>query len=71
MNEESNKLCKCGYKLGDPWVVPKSVYSLWGLLVVSIGISHPPTELRFQCEKCGSVLKVVTDKKDLKSSAYH
>jgi len=71
MDPDSNKKCNCGYKLGDPWIVPKSVYSFWGWLIVSIGISHPPTEVRFQCEKCGVVLKLITDKKDLKSHAYH
>jgi len=70
MRDES-KSCKCGYKLGDPWVVPKSIHSFWGLLIVSIGISHPPTELRLQCEKCGEVLKVITDRKELRGHAYH
>lgn len=71
MNTKINKLCKCGYKLGDPFIVPIPIHSFWGFLIVSIGISHPPIELRLQCEKCGEVLKVITDKKELKNHAYH
>jgi len=71
MSAGMKELCRCGYKLGDPWVVPKSIYSFWGLLIVSIGISHTPSKLNFQCDKCGEVLKVITDKKVLKSHAYH
>lgn len=67
---DNNKKCKCGYKLGDPWVVPKARYSFWGWFVVSVGISYPPVEVRYECDKCGEVFKSITDKKLLRTHAY-
>ena len=67
---DQEKKCECGYKMGDPWVVPKSKYSFWGWLIVSFGISHPPVEVRFECDKCGEIFKIISDKKLLKVHAY-
>lgn len=69
-NVADNNKCGCGYAMGDPWVVPKSKYSLWGLLIVSFGISHPPIEVRFECDKCGEIFEIVSDRKRLKTHAY-
>lgn len=70
MDTNKQKKCKCGYKLGDPWVVPKSKYSFLGWFVVSVGISYPPIEVNYECDKCGEVFKTVTDRKVLKNHAY-
>jgi len=32
------RICACGYSVGDPWVVPKQRYSLFGWFVMSCGI---------------------------------
>lgn len=56
--------------MGDPWVVPKSKYSFWGWFVVSVGISYPPVEVRYECDKCGEVFKSIKDREKLKSHAY-
>lgn len=68
MSEE--KKCRCGYKMGDPWVVPKCKYSLWGWFVVSVGISYPPVQVNYECDKCGEVFKTIKDKELLKNHAY-
>jgi len=68
---ENSKSCKCGYKMGDPWIVPNSEYTFLGWLIVSIGISHPPVRVNFQCEKCRETIYTITDKKELKSHAFH
>lgn len=70
LEPESDKNCECGYKMGDPWVVPKSKYSSLGWFLVSVGISHPPIEVRFECDKCGEVFKIISDKKLLRTHAY-
>jgi hypothetical protein len=71
MNPENSKSCKCGHKMDDPWIVPNSKYTFFGWLMVSIGISHPPVKVIFQCEKCGESVKTITDKNELKSHAFH
>ena len=71
MKPDKNRSCQCGYKMGDPWIVPNSKYTFFGWLMVSIGISHPPVIVNFQCEQCGEILYSITDKKELKSHAYH
>lgn len=71
MKEDSDKKCRCGFKFGDPWVVPKSKYSFWGWFVVSMGISYPPLKVAYECDKCGEVFSTITDREKLKSHAYH
>lgn len=70
MESKEQKVCKCGYRLGDPWVVPKSKYTLFGWFVVSVGISYPPIEVRYECDKCGEVFKTIKDRKMLRNHAY-
>jgi len=71
MNPDKNKTCKCGYKMGDPWIVPNSEYTFFGWLMVTTGISHPPIRVNFKCEQCSETVYTITDKKELKSHAYH
>jgi len=72
MNQEQNnqKKCRCGYNRDHPWVVPKPSYSFWGGILVGTGISHPPTEVRFECDRCGEVFERITDPVLLKSHSY-
>lgn len=70
VNLEIDQKCECGYKMSDAWVVPKSKYSFWGLLIVSFGISHPPIEVRLECDKCGEIFEIVNDRERLKTHAY-
>lgn len=71
MSENTEKKCQCGFTKDDPWVVPKSDYSLFGWLLVGIGISHPPTEIGFECDKCGEVFDTISDSNTLKRHTYH
>jgi hypothetical protein len=64
------KKCRCGHTRDHPWVVPKPRYSLWGWILVGFGISHPPVEVRYECDKCGEVFERITDPKVLKNHIY-
>jgi len=66
----NDKKCRCGHTRDHAWVVPKPSYSLFGWILVGIGISHPPTEVRFECDKCGEVFERITDSKLLKQHTY-
>lgn len=68
--EPEQKKCRCGYTREHPWIVPKPSYSLWGWILVGTGISHPPTEVRFECDKCGEVFERITDRALLKQHRY-
>lgn len=57
--------CEDGYSFGDPWVVPVRKYSFWGWLLMSCGISHPPNQVNIECDKCGFIFKMISDKKEL------
>ncbi len=70
MNLKAGKTCECGNTVGTPFVSPKSKYSAMGWILVTIGISHPPTEVVFTCDNCGEMLKKITDKTLLKEHAY-
>jgi len=69
-DEINHKKCRCGYTKDHVWVVPKPSYSFWGWILVGTGISHPPTEVRFECDRCGEVFERITDPLLLKSHAY-
>lgn len=62
--------CGCGNTVGTPFVTPKQKHSATGWILVSIGISHPPEEVVFTCDRCGEELKKITDKNLLKKHAY-
>ncbi len=53
MSEQTSteKTCRCGHTRDNPWIVPKPSYSLFGWILVGCGISHPPTEVRYACDK--------------------
>lgn len=53
------RICACGYSVGDPWVVPKQRYSLFGWFVMSCGISYPPKRISIECDRCGEVFDVI------------
>jgi len=69
-DQDNQKTCRCGYNRDHPWVVPKPSYSFWGWILVGTGISHPPTEVRFECDRCGEVFERITDPVLLKSHVY-
>jgi len=66
----NQKTCSCGYTRDHAWIVPKPSYSFWGWVLVGTGISHPPTEIRIECDKCGEVFERITDPGLLKSHSY-
>lgn len=66
----SEKICRCGFGRSHPWIVPKPKYSLWGWMLVGLGISHPPVEVRYECDKCGEVFERITDRKLLRDHIY-
>lgn len=70
MSENNEKTCRCGYTKDHPWVVPKHKYSIWGWIVVSIGISYAPNLITIECDKCGEVFYTITDKETLTRSKY-
>lgn len=53
------RTCACGYSVGDPWVVPKQRYPLFGWFVMSCGISYPPKRISIECDRCGEVFDVI------------
>jgi len=66
----NKKVCRCGYDRKHPWVVPKHKYSIWGWFVVGIGISYPPNEITYECDKCGEVFERIFDKDILLKNRY-
>jgi len=64
------KKCRCGYTRNDPWIVPKPSYTVWGWILVGFGISHPPVEVRYECDKCGEVFERITDRESLSHHIY-
>jgi len=68
--QDNQKKCSCGYTKDHAWVVPKPSYSFWGWILVGTGISHPPIEVRVECDKCGEVFERITDPVLLKSHVY-
>ena len=69
-DNNNQKTCRCGYTRDHAWIVPKPSYSFWGWILVGTGISHPPTEIRFECDRCGEVFERITDSTLLKSHSY-
>ncbi len=55
----NTRVCDCGYSVGDPWVVPKQKYSLFGWFVMSCGISYPPKLINIECDRCGEIFNVI------------
>lgn len=56
---EKSARCGCGYSAGDPWVVPRQRYSLFGWFMMSLGISHPPKRISIECDHCGRVFEEI------------
>ena len=59
LNARDAKVCSCGYRVADPWVVLKQRYSLFGWFVMSCGISYPPKRIDIECDLCGEVFDVI------------
>ena len=53
--------CKDGFTIGDPMIVPKTKYTKMGYFWLSMGFSAKPTEVVFQCQKCGEIIKRTDD----------
>lgn len=70
VNQDTEKTCRCGNNRKSAWIVPKPSYSTFGWILVGIGISHPPVEVRFECDKCGEVFERIDDPKTLKNHTY-
>ena len=56
---QDGRVCRCGYSVGDPWVVPKQRYSFFGWFVMSCGISYPAKRINIECDHCGEVFDVI------------
>ncbi len=65
-------VCACGHSVGDPWVVPKQRYSLCGWFAMSLGVSYPPKQINWECDRCGEIFEVILgDRKFLEQYAEH
>lgn len=72
MNTDNNeKTCKCGFKMGDPMIVPKTRYNKKGYFWLSMGYSAKPTEVVFQCQNCGEILDSSTDEEIIEKYRYN
>lgn len=65
------KRCKDGFKIGDPMIVPKTRYTKGGYFWLSMGFSAKPTEVVFQCQKCGEVIGATTDEEVIEKYRYN
>ena len=70
MTESNEQTCRCGYTQDHPWVVPKHKYSLWGWIIVGVGISYAPKEITVECDKCGEVFESINEKEILLKNKY-
>ncbi len=50
-----NKKCNCGYTIKDNKVIHECVYTGFGWLLFTIGMSAKPSEVIFKCVNCGVV----------------
>lgn len=67
---EKEKICKCGFKLGDPMIVPKTRYSKQGFVWLSLGFSAKPIEVIFQCQNCEEILLLSKDEDIIEKYRY-
>ena len=65
------KKCKCGFKIGDTMVVPKTRYNKKGLFWLSMGYSAKPIEVVFQCQQCGEIIETSTDEEIIEKYRYN
>lgn len=63
---ETEKTCKCGYKIDDYHVERKSFYTKFGWFLYGIGMSAKPIRVIFQCQECGMIFQEITDESELK-----
>jgi hypothetical protein len=68
---EANRKCKCGHKLGDPMIVPKTRYNKKGYFWLSMGYSAKPIEVVFQCQNCGEILDSSTEEDVIEKYRYN
>lgn len=69
MNEV--KVCRCGYKMGDPMIIPKTRYNKKGYFWLSMGYSAKPVEVVFQCQQCEEILSSTFDEEIIEKYRYN
>lgn len=69
MNTE--KTCKCGYKIGDPMVTAKTRYDKKGYFWLSMGYSAKPIEVVFQCQNCEEIFGSSNDDEIIEKYRYN
>ena len=68
---KAEKRCKCGNSIGDPMVTAKTRYTKGGYFWLSMGFSSKPTEVVFQCQKCGEIIDTSTDESIIEKYRYN
>jgi hypothetical protein len=63
--------CKCGHKIGDPMVIPKTRYNKKGYFWLSMGYSAKPIEVVFQCQTCSEIIDTSTDESIIEKYRYN
>ncbi len=59
------KTCPCGHPRGHHLVSPEPNYTFGGWMLILIGITAAPTQVRFVCRSCTKVIEVVTDRTEI------
>jgi len=68
---DKDKTCKCGHKMGDPLIIPKTRYNKKGYFWLSMGYSAKPTEVVFQCQTCGEIIGSSSDEDIIEKYRYN
>ena len=71
MENSINDKCKCGFKIGDSMIIPKTRYNKKGYFWLSMGYSAKPIEVVFQCQQCGEILATSTDENTIEKYRYN
>ena len=67
----NSRTCKCGFKIGDSMIIPKTRYNKKGYLWLSMGYSAKPVEVVFQCQQCEEILSSTSDEEIIEKYRYN
>lgn len=70
-NNNTEKMCRCGYTIDNPLVSVKTRYSKLGWFMLSLFFSVQPVEVIYQCQQCGTVIDKSADPEILKKYRYN
>jgi len=69
--KSENPKCKCGYTIEHPLVSVKTKYNKSGWIALSLAFSAKPTEIIYQCKKCGKIIETSNDALLLEKYRYN